>query len=217
MKCCNGFSLKPTRPLCDGRLFASSPFCRLASRGAPFCGFPFRWVPHLVLSLTRSVIVNDAVSCSREDSLCECEYTCEALSCLFFIALWLQSNQSFLVQEIQTAKDIDFTCFTTFPIKAATCLQAGPMSLDWPIDPFARHERSALSPEVPSDEQQRGALPASTRSRWRQNTVQAPPHVLQRTTGWDGCGQNEMLVPMQSSILEKRKMQQQDRQRKHIG
>ena len=29
-----GFSLKPTRPMCDGRRFASSPFCRLASGGA---------------------------------------------------------------------------------------------------------------------------------------------------------------------------------------
>ena len=68
------------------------------------------------------------------------------------------------------AKDIDLTCFKTFPIKAATCLQVGPMSLDWPRDLFAKfvHYRSSLSPEVPSDEQQRGALPASTRE---QNTL----------------------------------------------
>ena len=29
---------------------------------------------------------------------------------------------------------------------------------------------------------------ASTRSRWRQNALQAPPKVLQRITGWDGHG-----------------------------
>ena len=158
---------------------------------APFSAAScFRWVLHFVLFLTRCVIVHDAASCSREDSLYECERTCEALSCLFFTALWLQSNQSILVQETQSAKDIDLTCFKTFPIKAATCLQVGSMSLDWPVDPFARldHSRSSISPEVPSDEQQRGALPASTRSRWRQNTLQAPPQVLQHTTGWDGCG-----------------------------
>ena len=63
------------------------------------------------------------------------------------------------------------------------------MFLDWPVDPFVRFDdsRSSLSPEVPSDDQQRDALPASTRSRWRQNTLQAPPQVLQRT-GWDRSG-----------------------------
>ena len=35
---------------------------------------------------------------------------------------------------------------------------------------------------------QRGALSASTRSRWRQDALQAPPQILQCTTGWDGCG-----------------------------
>ena len=64
------------------------------------------------------------------------------------------------------------------------------MSLGSPVDPSARfdHSRSSLSLEFPSDGQQRGALPASSRSRWRQNTPQAPPQVLQRFTGWDGCG-----------------------------
>ena len=47
------------------------------------------------------------------------------------------------------------------------------MSLDWPVDPFARFDfsRSSLSHGVPSDEQQRGDLPASTRSRWRQGAL----------------------------------------------
>ena len=47
LKCCNGFSLKSTGLMCDGRLFASSPFCRMASRGALFYGFPLRWVLHV--------------------------------------------------------------------------------------------------------------------------------------------------------------------------
>ena len=41
---------------------------------------------------------------------------------------------------------------------------------------------------LPNDDQQRGALPVCTHSRWRQNTLQAPPQVLQRIAGWDGCG-----------------------------
>ena len=78
------------------------------------------------------------------------------------------------------------------PIKAATCLKEVPIPLDLPVDPFARFDfsRSSLSPEVASDEQQRGALPASTRSRWRQDALQAPPQLLQRTAGWDGCGRS---------------------------
>ena len=90
----------------------------------------------------------------------------------------------------KSAKVIDMTCSKMFPIKATTCSQVGPMSLDWLVDPFARFDfsRSSPSPEVPSGEQQRGALPASTRSRWRQDALQAPPQILQRTAGWDGCG-----------------------------
>ena len=32
LKCCNGFSFKPTKPMCDGHFFASSPFCHWACR-----------------------------------------------------------------------------------------------------------------------------------------------------------------------------------------
>ena len=100
------------------------------------------------------------------------------------------SNQSILVQENQSAKDTDMTCSKMLPVKATTCLQVGPISLDWLVDPSARSgfSRSSLPPEVPSGEQQLGALPASTRSRWRQDALQAQPQILQRTKGWDGCG-----------------------------
>ena len=103
-------------------------------------------------------------------------------------ALWLQSNQSTLVQETQSAKNIDLTHFETFPIKDPTCLQVGSTSLAWFVDPFARFDHSTLSPEIPSAEQQRSALPTSTRSHGRQHSLQAPPQVLQRTVGWDVCG-----------------------------
>ena len=128
--------------------------------------------------------------CPREDSLDECGPPCDTLSCLLFSALWLRCNQSILVQETQSAKDLDLTCFKTFPITAVTCLQVGPMSLDWLVDPFARSDfsRFSLPPEVPSGEQHQSAFPASTRSRWRQDALQAQPQVLQRITGWDGCG-----------------------------
>ena len=91
-----------------------------------------------MLSLTRGVILHDSASCSRKDSFDECGRPCDAISFLFFSALWLRCNQSILVQETQSAKDIDLTCFKTFPIKAATCLHGGPMSLDWLVDPFCK-------------------------------------------------------------------------------
>ena len=149
-------------------------------------------------SLIRSVIVHDAASCSREDYQNDYGRPYDTLSCLFFSAQWLQQGQSFLVQEFQSAKDIDLICFKTFPIKAATCLQIGPMStcfqvgsmfLDWLVDPFSRFDQSrlSLSPEDPRVSQQRGALPASTRSSRRQDAFQAQPQKLPRTKGWNGC------------------------------
>ena len=168
-------------------MVAFSPFRRLAGWGAFFRGFPFRWVPRFVYYLFDSQC--NRISLPGRFSMWTCG-PCDTLSRFFFSALWLQRSQSLLVQEIQSAKETDLTCFKTFPIKGATCLQVGPMSLDWPVDPYARFDQSrpSLSPEVPNDEQQQGALPASTRSRWRQNTLQPPHQVLQRIAGWDGCG-----------------------------
>ena len=87
VKCCNGSSLKPARPMCDGRPFASSLFRRLAGRGALFRGFPLRWVLHFALSLTRSITVHVATPYSRKDPLPECSRLCDNLSCLCFTAL----------------------------------------------------------------------------------------------------------------------------------
>ena len=90
---------------------------------APFSAASlFRWVLHSLLSVTRSVVLYDAESCSREDSPCERVGPCDTLPRFFFSALWLQRSRSLLVQEIQSAKDIDLTCFKTFPTKATTCL-----------------------------------------------------------------------------------------------
>ena len=44
-----------------------------------FCGFPFRWVLHFVLSLTRGVVLHASASCSREDSLDECGRPCDTI------------------------------------------------------------------------------------------------------------------------------------------
>ena len=71
-------------------------------------------------------------------------------------------NQSIFVQKTHSAKDIDLICFKTFPIIAVTCLQVGPMSLDWLVDSFTRSDfpRSSPPPEVPSGEQQVVPFPA---------------------------------------------------------
>ena len=64
------------------------------------------------------------------------------------------------------------------------------MSLVWPVSPFDRFENScpSLPPDAPSDGLRRVVLAAPKRSRWRQGALQTQPQILQRTTGWDGCG-----------------------------
>ena len=143
-----------------------------------------------VLYLIRGVALHESPSCSREDSLDECGRPCDPPSCLLFSALWLRCSQSFLVQETWSAKDLDLTCSATFLFRDATCLQVGPLTLDWPINPSVRSDfsRSLLPLEIPSGEQQLRAFPASIRSRWRQDALQAQPQILQSTTEWDGCG-----------------------------
>ena len=172
VKCCDGSSLKPARPMCDGRPFASPLFRRLASRGALFRGL-LRWVLHFVLSWTRSVIVHDATLSSREDPLFECGRPRDALSCLFFSAGDSASEGS--------RPDL----FQDVPDQGHHMLTSRAHVLDWPVNPFARFDESrpSSSPEDPIDEQQLGALPASTRSRCWQDALQ-PPQVLQGIAGW---------------------------------
>ena len=131
MKCCSRSSLKPARPMCDGRPFASPLLCRLAGRGSFFCGFPFQWVLHFALFLTRCLTVQDVIPCSGEVLPYECDHSCHTSLCLFFTALRLQRSQSMLVQETWQLKDIDFTSYKTLLTKSITCLPVGPMSLEW--------------------------------------------------------------------------------------
>ena len=190
LRCYNGFSLKPTGLMCDGRPFASPFFRRLAGRGFFVCHFLFRWVLHIAFYLIRGVAMHESSSCSREYSLGDCGRPCDPLSCLLFSALWIRCSQSFVVQETPSAKDFDLTCSITFLFNDATCLPIGPMSLDWLVHPFGRSDSSGplLPPGAPRDGLQRVALPAPERSRWRQGALQAQPQILQRTTVWDRCG-----------------------------
>ena len=145
---------------------------------------------YTVFYLIRGVALHESPSCSREDPLGECGCPCDPLSCLLFSALWLRCNQSTLVQETRSAKDLDLTCATAILFCDATCHQVGPMSLDWPVNPLGRFDssRSSLPPDVPSGVQQRGAFPVSIHSRWRQGAIHTQSQILQRTTGCDGCG-----------------------------
>ena len=94
----------------------------------------------------------------------ECARPCDAMSSLFFTALWLQRGQSTLVQEIQPAKDIDLTCYKTLPTKTVTRLQMVPLFIEWPV---------ARPPECEHPE---NTFPAFPHSRWRRGGLQ-PPQV----------------------------------------
>ena len=151
-----------------------------------FCGFPFRWVLHFVISLAGSVNVHDTTSCSREDSLYDCGCPCDTLSCFFFTALCLRQSQSISVQETWQPKDIDFTCYKTLLTKSITCLPVGTMSLEWPVALPAGSDQYSppSSHEDHIGEHQCDALPASPHLRWRRDALQ-PPQVQQ-----DGAGRN---------------------------
>ena len=133
--------------MCDGRSFAPLPHRFFAAWRveAPFSrGFLFRWVLHVVLSLSRSVIVYDATSCSMENSLFECGRPKNDLSCLFFTALLLHRSQSMLVQENQPVKDIQSDLLQGVPNQGHRMLTGGahqdlinpdlPFSLEDPND-----------------------------------------------------------------------------------
>ena len=107
MVCCNRSSLKPARPMCDGRPFASPLFRRLAGRGSFFRGFRFRWAVQFVFSLVHCLTLRDAAPCSRKDSLYECSRPCDTLSCLFVIALWLRQSQSILIWPVASIAGSD--------------------------------------------------------------------------------------------------------------
>ena len=85
LKCCNGFFLKLTGLMCDGRAIASPLFRRLAGRGAFFLSW-FRWILRLVAFMIRGFTLHDSSSCSRDDSLDQCGRPCDPLSCLVFFS-----------------------------------------------------------------------------------------------------------------------------------
>ena len=142
-------------------------FATWGGRDSSFRGFPFRWASQFAFSLARCLTLQDAAPCYREDSLYECGRPHDTLSCLFFTALWLGQGQSILTQ-VQQTNDIDMTCYKTLPTKSVTCLQVGPMSLEWPVAPLGGFDQSSLSPsqEYPND--------GSSTLRWRRVALQPP-------------------------------------------
>ena len=173
--------------MCDGHPFASTLFRRLAGRGSFFRGFVFRWALQFVFCLVHCLTLRDAAPRSRKGSLYECSRPCDTLSCLFVTALWLRQRQSILIQ-LQQTNDIDRTCYTPLPTKSVTCLQVGPMSLEWPAAPIAGSDPSSPSSshEDPNDECPEGALVAPPHSRWRRDALQ-PPQIQRVTLGRNTC------------------------------
>ena len=141
-------------------------------------GFPFLWSSQFALSLARCLTLQDAAPCSREDCLYECGRPHDTLSCL---------GQSALTQ-VQQTNDIDMICYKTLPTKSVTCLQVGPMFLEWPVAPRGGFDQSSLSPsqEYPNDGHLEDALLAPPHLRWRRVALQPPEQqrgCLDRNTG----------------------------------
>ena len=89
LMCCNVFSLKPTRPMCDGRLLASPLFRLLSCRGALFQGFPFRWFLQIVIFDSRRCFC--MIQHVASGKILSMNVSAHATQfCLLFSALWLR-------------------------------------------------------------------------------------------------------------------------------
>ena len=141
MRCYNGFSLKPTGFMCDGRSLASPSLRRVAGRGAFFCGFLVRWVLRFVSHLFRGFTLREWLSGSTESPFSDCDRPCDPLSGLLFTALWLRCSQTLVMQESSSAQDAELTCSLTSLFGVVTSLPIGPMSLVWPVSPFDRFRK----------------------------------------------------------------------------
>ena len=143
-----------------------------------FPRFPFL-VDLAIFSLARCLTLQDSAPRFREDSQHEYGRPHDTLSCLFFTALLLGQGQSILPQ-LQKPNETDLTFYKILPTKSVTCLQVGPMSLEWAVAPSGGSDQSSLSPS------QEDALLAPPRLRWRRDALQ-PPEIqrgcLDRKTG----------------------------------
>ena len=138
-----------------------------------------------MLRLVRGFPFREWLSGSRESLFCVCDRPCDPLSCLLFTALCLHGSHTLVMQETSLEQDDEPTCSLTSVLDVVTWLPIGPLSLVFPVSPFDRFENSC--PSLPSDAP-RVVLAAPDRSRWRHGALQTQPQILQRTTGWDGCG-----------------------------
>ena len=134
--CCNRSSLKPARPLCDGRSFVPPAFSPPGGSRALFRRFPFS-MGFTFFALSGSILdlaVRNAMLQGK--SSVQMRPPARYLSCFFVAALWLRQSQFILIQ-VQQTNDIDWTCHKTLPTKSVTCLQSGSMSHEWPVAPIA--------------------------------------------------------------------------------
>ena len=137
MKFCNVFSLEPVSPGCDGSPFASPPFRRMEVEALFSAVSLFGGGLDIALSLIRSVSVQVIEACPEENLLDKCSRQCGNTTDLFFTAQWLQQSRSFLMQEIQLARNIDMTCYKALMSEPATCSQVVPTSRNGQWTPIA--------------------------------------------------------------------------------
>ena len=102
--CSKHSGLRIARPMCDGRLFASSPFRRLASRGLSFlCGISFLWPLQVAIYLCRRQPLYDHVPQCWEINRIQCNRPYGTATCYFHTTIWLGRCQSMLTQVDSTS------------------------------------------------------------------------------------------------------------------
>ena len=174
MKCCKGSSLKPAQPMCNVRPFRLTAF---PPPGGSRHGFPFRWVLHFVLSLTRSVIVHDAASCTREDSPYECGRPCDTMSCLFFTALCFSRANLYWCRRFSQPKMSAWFAARRCRPKPSHVYRWSLYSLSGRLL-YLQNVNSLAVPLLQkdsNDDHLESTLPTPPHFRWRRDALQPPP------------------------------------------
>ena len=139
--------LSPRTPcsMCDGRFFASSPFCRLAGRGASFfCGILFVRPLQAAINLCRRQIPNDCQRHYRETNQTQCNSPYDTASCHFHTAIWLGRSQSILTQ-IERTSEPESMCYRASPLRSTSWL-ADPDFLGWPLIQVGVQAQADMAP-----------------------------------------------------------------------
>ena len=120
--------LRIARSMCGGCPFASSPFCRLASRGLfLLCGVPFWWLLHVASCLCRRQLPHEHLPRCWEITQTQCSRPYGTATCYLRTAIWLGKCQTILTQ-VKRSSEPSLICHRISPFGPTTSWPVGPLN-----------------------------------------------------------------------------------------